>query len=80
MRNVLVIPVALAAVLIAVGLGVFAVALVKAVIPIFTITEGTRFQVYIQDPVLYTVGPFYCGWVTFRLVFSRLGRKPVPPG
>ena len=79
MRNILVMPIALAAAVLAAGLGVFGIALVKAIIPIFAITEGTWFQIYVQDPLLYTLVPLYCAWLTFRLVFSRLDRKPVPP-
>ena len=57
--------------LMAAMLGIFAVAMVKAIVPIFQFTEGTRFQVYIQDPVLYTVGPLYCGYMAFRGVMSK---------
>lgn len=60
-------------------LGVFAVAMVKAIVPIFQFTEGTRFQVYIQDPVLYTVGPLYCGYmVNVSLKHTRPRLVAVP--
>jgi len=51
--------------------GVIAVAMVKAIVPIFQFTEGTRFQVYIQDPILYTLGPLYCGYLAFQGVMSK---------
>jgi len=46
--------------------GIFAVAIVKAIVPIFRLTAGTKFEVYVQDPVLYIVGPLYCGYMAFR--------------
>jgi hypothetical protein len=52
--------------LMATMVGVFAMALMKAIVPIFSLTEGTKFQVYVQDPILYTIGPLYCGYMAFR--------------
>ena len=46
--------------------GVFAIAIMKAIVPIFSFTEGTKFQVYVQDPILYTFGPLYFGYMAFR--------------
>jgi ribose/xylose/arabinose/galactoside ABC-type transport system permease subunit len=46
--------------------GVFVVAIVKAIVPIFRLTSGTRFEVYVQDPILYTLGPLWCGYMAFR--------------
>jgi H+/Cl- antiporter ClcA len=50
--------------------GVFAVAMIKAIVPIFAFTEGTKFQVYVQDPILYTLGPLYFGYLAFRGVWK----------
>jgi hypothetical protein len=36
--------------------GIFIVAIVKAIVPVFRLTSGTNFEVYVQDPILYTVG------------------------
>jgi len=57
--------------LMAAMLGVFAVAMVKAIVPIFRLTSDTKFEVYVQDPILYTLGPLYCGYVAFRGVMSK---------
>jgi hypothetical protein len=52
--------------LIAAMAGIFAVASVKAIVPVFRLTSGTKFEVYVQDPILYTLGPLYCGYMAFR--------------
>ena len=52
--------------LMAATVGVFAMAIMKAIVPIFSFTEGTKFQVYVQDPLLYTLGPLYLGYMAFR--------------
>jgi hypothetical protein len=56
--------------LLAAMVGVPAVAIAKAVVPIFRLTSGTKFEVYVQDPLLYTVVPLYCGYMAFRSVMS----------
>ena len=56
--------------LMAAMVGVFVVAMMKAIVPIFSFTEGTKFQVYVQDPILYTLGPLYCGYMAFRGVWK----------
>jgi hypothetical protein len=55
--------------------GVFAVALGKAIIPIFHFTAGTRFELYVQDPILYTLGPLYFGYMAFKGVMSKLNQR-----
>lgn len=57
--------------LIAAMLGVFAVAIMKAIVPIFRLTSGTDFEVYVQDPILYVLGPLFCGYMAFRMVMSK---------
>ena len=52
--------------LVAALFGVVAVALVKAVLPIFRFTAGTQFELYIQDPILYLGGPLLCAVTAFR--------------
>jgi hypothetical protein len=54
--------------------GVLAVAIIKAIVPIFLLTSGTKFEVYVQDPILYTLGPLYCGYMAFRGVMSKSKR------
>jgi len=66
MLKILKIIISLTLALMAAMVGVFAVAMMKAIVPIFSFTEGTKFQVYIQDPILYTLGPLYCGYIAFR--------------
>jgi hypothetical protein len=61
MPKVLKVFVALTFALLAAMGGVVAVAIAKAVVPIFRLTSGTKFEVYVQDPIptflsLYTVG------------------------
>jgi len=56
--------------LMAAVVGVFAIAIMKAIVPIFSFTEGTKFQVYVQDPILYTFGPLYFGYMAFRWVWK----------
>src|ERR1017187_3700165 len=51
--------------------GIFAVAIVKAIVPWFRFTSGTEFERYVQDPILYTLGPLYCGYLAFRGVMSK---------
>jgi hypothetical protein len=72
MLKILKVFVSLILALIAAMIGVFAVALMKAIVPIFSFTEGTKFQVYVQDPILYTLGPLYCGYMAFRGVMSKI--------
>jgi hypothetical protein len=57
--------------LMAAMVGIFAVAIMKAIMPIFSFTEGTKFQVYVQDPVLYILVPLYGGYMAFREVMSK---------
>jgi hypothetical protein len=52
-------------------LGVPMVAMVKAVLPIFRLTEGTSFQIYLQDPILYIFGPLSLGYVAFRAAMRK---------
>jgi len=70
MLKILKIIISLTLALMAAMVGVFAVAMMKAIVPIFSFTEGTKFQVYVQDPVLYTLGPIYCGYMAFRGVWK----------
>lgn len=53
--------------------GVAAVAVIKAVVPIFRLTAGTAFETYVQDPVMYAFGPLIFACVVFR----RFMRKEV---
>ena len=55
--------------------GVFVVALGKAIVPIFRFTAGTRFELYVQDPILYTLGPLYFGYMAFKGIMSRLNQR-----
>ncbi len=57
--------------LLAAMFGVFAVAVVKAIVPIFRLTEGTQFQIYVQDPFLYIFGPLYLGYLAFRATMKK---------
>ena len=57
--------------LIAAMLGVFAVAITKAVVPIFRLTAGTAFEIYVQDPILYFLTPLFCGYITFRKIMRK---------
>jgi hypothetical protein len=66
--------------LLAAAVGVFVVAIVKAIVPIFRLTAGTKFEVYVQDPILYTLGPLSCGYMAFRRVMSiSIWRTGPPP-
>jgi hypothetical protein len=56
--------------LLAAMVGVFAVAMAKAVVPVFRLASGTAFEVYVLDPILYTVGPIWCGYMAFRRFMS----------
>ena len=51
--------------------GIFAVAIAKAIVPVFRLTSGTKFEVYVQDPILYTLVPLYGGYMAFREVMSK---------
>ena len=75
MLNILRIFVSLIFALMAAMVGVFAVTIMKAIVPIFSFTEGTKFQVYVQDPILYIIGPLYCGYMAFRGVMKQLVRS-----
>ena len=70
MFKILKVFVSLITALMAAMVGIFAVALMKAIVPIFSFTEGTKFQVYVQDPIIYTIGPIYCGYMAFRGVWK----------
>jgi hypothetical protein len=65
--------------LLAAAVGIFAVAIVKAIVPVFRLTSGTKFEVYIQDPILYTLGPLYCGYMAFRWGRKWLEAHPAKP-
>jgi hypothetical protein len=51
--------------------GIFLVAIVKAIVPIFRLTSGTEFEVYVQDPILYTLIPLYGGYMAFRGIMRK---------
>ena len=57
--------------LLAAMVGVVAVAIAKAIVPIFRLTYGTKFEVYVQDPILYILVPLYGGYMAFREVMSK---------
>jgi hypothetical protein len=63
--------------LIAAMLGVFAVAITKAIVPIFSLTAGTTFETYVQDPILYFLTPLFCGYITFRKIMRKNISKTV---
>ena len=65
--------------LMAAAVGIFAVATVKAIVPVFRLTSGTKFEVYIQDPILYTLGPLYCGYMAFRWVWKWFEANQAKP-
>jgi hypothetical protein len=65
--------------LMAAMVGVFAVAMMKVIVPIFSFTEGTKFQVYVQDPILYTLGPLYFGYMAFRGAWKWLEARQAKP-
>lgn len=77
MRKILKVLISLTVALMAAMVGIFAVAIVKAVVPVFRLTSGTKFEVYVQDPILYTVGPLYCGYVVFRGVMNKIMKEKV---
>lgn len=66
MLKILKVLVSLTLAVVAAMAGVFAVAMMKALVPLFSFTEGTKFQAYVQDPILYTAGPLYFGYMAFR--------------
>jgi hypothetical protein len=77
MSKIVKVVVSLVFALLAAMAGVVAVAMLKAITPIFQLTSGTWFEAYIQDPILYTLGPLYFGYMTFRWAMSRsTGRSP----
>ena len=43
----------------------------KAIVPIFRLTSGTKFEVYVQDPILYILVPLYGGYMAFREVMNK---------
>jgi hypothetical protein len=51
--------------------GICLVAIVKAIVPIFRLTSGTEFEVYVQDPILYTLIPLYGGYMAFRGIMRK---------
>ncbi len=57
--------------LIAIMLGVFAVATMKAIVPVFRFTSGTELEVHVQDPILYVLGPLFCGYMAFRKIMRK---------
>src|ERR1039458_9929764 len=71
MPKVLKVFIALIFALLAVMGGVVAVAIAKAIVPIFRLTSGTKFEVYVQDPILYILVPLYGGYMAFREVMSK---------
>jgi len=75
MRKFLKVLVSLTLAVVAAIAGVFVVAIAKAIVPIFRLTAGTRFEVYVQDPILYTLGPLSFAYMTFQGVMSKLKRR-----
>ena len=71
MPKILKVLISLTFALIAAMLGVFAVAIMKAIVPVFRLTSGTEFEVYVQDPILYVLGPLCCGYMAFRKITSK---------
>ena len=59
--------------------GIFLVAIMKAIVPIFLLTSGTKFEVYVQDPILYTLFPLYGGYMAFRAVLKWLEAHQAKP-
>ena len=77
MKKFLKVFIALTFALVAAMFGVVGVALVKAVVPIFRLTAGTQFELYVQDPVLYIGGLLLCAYLAFRKTMrtSLSGRR-----
>ncbi len=69
--------VALTFALLATIFGILGVALAKAIVPIFQLTSGTWFEVYVQDPILYVLGPLFCGYTAFRKVMDEITNERV---
>jgi hypothetical protein len=79
MLKILKVVISLTFALMAAMVGIFAVAVVKAIVPVFRLTAGTGFEVYVQDPVLYTLGPLYCGYMAFRGARKWFEAHPAKP-
>jgi hypothetical protein len=71
MLKILRVFIALTVALMAAMVGIIAVAIMKATTPIFRFTSGTEFEVYVQDPILYTLVPLYFGYMAFRAVMRK---------